>query len=168
MTRVFNLFLRMWILRANPLELPVSRVLTHTLAGLYIIVSLATMLEQMGFSRALAAAMIDIALLVAPVMALLAISGFPERGYQTLSAILGASIVLVIALLLLGAFVSSPHSRQSAELVVLAWYVLIFGHVLRQAVSLPVLLGATFAFLYVMVSDEVIRALFINGVGATG
>lgn len=168
MTQVFNLFLKMWILRANPLDLPVSRALTHTLVGLYIMVSLAPMLGQIGFPRAFAAATIDVTLLVAPVVALLAISGFPERGYQTLSAILGVSIALVIALLLLGAFVNSPHSRQFAELVVLAWYVLIFGHVLRQAVSLPVLLGAAFAFIYVMVSDEVIQALFIHGTGTAG
>jgi hypothetical protein len=136
--------------------------------ALYVLVSIASMSGQLGVPRALVAAIIDTTLLIAPVIALLAISGFPERSYQTVSAILGASIVLLIALLLLGAFVSSVHSLQVTQLLALAWYVLIFGHVLRQAVSLPVLLGATFAFIYVMVSDGLIRALFLSGTGTVG
>ncbi|MDX5151680.1 MAG: hypothetical protein R3188_04315, partial [Acidiferrobacterales bacterium] len=92
----------------------------------------------------------------------------PERSYQTVSAILGASIVLVLALVILGAVISTQHSLQVSQLLALAWYVLIFGHVLRQAVSLPVLLGATFAFIYVMVSDGLIRALFLSGTGTVG
>jgi len=168
MNQLLHLFFRMWVLRANPQDLPASRTLTHALAALYIIVSIATMFGQLGVFRALAAAIIDTTLLVAPVIALLAISGFPERSYQTVSAILGASIALVIALLLLAAFVSSVHSLQVTQLLVLAWYVLIFGHVLRQAVSLPVLLGATFAFIYVMVSDGLIRALFMSSTGTVG
>jgi hypothetical protein len=168
MNQLLNLFLRMWVLRANPQDLPASRTLTHALVALYLIVSIVSMFGQLGVPRALAAAIIDTTLLVAPVIALLVISGFPERGDQTVSAILGASIVLVLALLFLGALVSSQHSLQVIQLLVLAWYVLIFGHVLRQAVSLPVLLGATFAFIYVMVSDGLIRALFLSGTGAVG
>ena len=168
MNQLLNLFLRMWVLRANPQDLPASRALTHALAVLYIFVSIASMLGQFGISRALAASIIDTTLLIAPVIALLAISGFPERSYQTLSAILGASIALVLALLMLSVLVSSLQSLQAMQLLLLAWYVLIFGHVLRQAVSLPVLLGAIFAFVYVMVSDGLIRALFMSGTGAVG
>lgn len=168
MNQLLNLFFRIWVLRANPQDLPASRTLTHALVALYVLVSIASMSGQLGVPRALVAAIIDTTLLIAPVIALLAISGFPERSYQTVSAILGASIVLLIALLLLGAFVSSVHSLQVTQLLALAWYVLIFGHVLRQAVSLPVLLGATFAFIYVMVSDGLIRALFLSGTGTVG
>jgi hypothetical protein len=168
MNHLLNLFLRMWVLRANPQDLPASRTLTHALVALYVIVSIVSMFGQLGVPRALAAAIIDTTLLIAPVIALLAISGFPERSYQTVSAILGASIVLVLALVILGAVISTQHSLQVSQLLALAWYVLIFGHVLRQAVSLPVLLGATFAFIYVMVSDGLIRALFLSGTGTVG
>jgi len=168
MNQLLNLFLRMWVLRANPQDLPASRVLTRALAVLYIFVSIASMIGQFGISRAFAAAIIDTTLLVAPVIALLAISGFPERSYQTLSAILGASIALVLALLLLSVLVSSQQPLQATQLLLLAWYVLVFGHVLRQAVSLPILLGAIFAFVYVMVSDGLIRALFMSGAGVVG
>jgi hypothetical protein len=168
MNHLLNLFLRMWVLRANPQDLPASRTLTHALVALYVIVSIVSMFGQLGVPRALAAAIIDTTLLIAPVIALLAISGFPERSYQTVSAILGASTVLVLALVILGAVISTQHSLQVSQLLALAWYVLIFGHVLRQAVSLPVLLGATFAFIYVMVSDGLIRALFLSGTGTVG
>ncbi|MGW8248107.1 MAG: hypothetical protein ACWGOV_08340 [Acidiferrobacterales bacterium] len=168
MNHLLNLFLRMWVLRANPQDLPASRTLAYALVALYVFVSIASMFGQLGIPRALAAAVIDTTLLIAPVVALLAISGFPERSYQTVSAILGASIALVVALVFLGAFISSQHSLQVIQLLALAWYVLIFGHVLRQAVALPVLLGATFAFIYVMVSDGLIRALFLSGTGAVG
>jgi hypothetical protein len=167
-TKLLNSFFRLWVLRANPQDLPASRTLTQVLAALYVVVSLGSMSGQIGFPHAFVAALIDATLLVVPVIALLAISGVPERGYQTLSAIIGTSIVLVIALLVLGVFLNSQHALQTTALLVLAWYVLIFGHVLRQAVSLPVLLGATFAFLYVMVSDGVIRALFMSGTGTAG
>ena len=168
MSQLLNLFMRMWVLRANPQDLPVSRFLTQALALTYIVVSVLSLSGQFGFLRAVVASIIDATLLLAPVIALLAISGFPERSDQTLSAILGASILLVLMLLLSSALVSSRHSLQVAQLLLLAWYVLIFGHVLRQAVSLPVLLGAIFAFVYVMVSDGLIRALFMTSAGATG
>lgn len=168
MNQLLNLFFRIWVLRANPQDLPASKMLTQALVIMYIVASLGSMTGQIGFPHAFVAAIIDTTLLIVPVIALLAISGVPERGYQTLSAILATSIVLVLALLILGTVLNSPHALQTTALLVLAWYVLIFGHVLRQAVSLPVLLGATFAFLYVMVSDGVIRALFMSGTGTVG
>jgi len=168
MTQLPTLFLRMWVLRAKPQDLPASKILTHMLLATFVLVSLASMFREFGLVRALVASLIDTALLVAPVVAMLAISGNSARGYQTVSAILGTSTLLVVTLVFLGMFISSPGSLDATELLVLVWYLLIFGHVLRQAVHLPVVLGATFAFIYVMVSNGLIRALFVGVTGLTG
>jgi len=160
MSSVLSQFIRMWVLRAKPQDLPASKLLTHVLLVSFAGVSIASMFNEFGLERALFASLIDIALLLAPVLALIAISGNQAIGYQAVSAILAASIALVVFLVLSGVLISSPRSLDSTRLLVLIWYLLIFGHVLRQAVRLPVVLGATFAFIYVMVSNGLINALF--------
>jgi len=166
--QLLYLFLRMWVLRANPQDLPSSRILTFGTATLYLFISFASMIQQLGLPSALAASTIDIALLATTVYTLLAIAHVPERGYQTLSAVFGASFVLALATLLLVALFGSAPLLNPLILLLLAWYLLMFGHILRQATATPVLLGATIAFVYVMLSAGIIHALFLNGAGSNG
>lgn len=168
MNQLLYLFMRMWVLRANPQDLPPSRILTFGMATLYMLISFASMFRQLGLPSALAASTIDIALLATTVYALLAIAHVPERGYQTLSAVFGASFILVLATLLLVALLGSAQLRNSMILLLLAWYLLMFGHILRQAIAMPVLLGAVIAFVYLMLSAGIIQALFLHGAGSKG
>jgi len=86
-----KLFMRMWILRANPQDLPASQVLTYGLAFVYVVISTLSVISRISLPAAFAASMLDLGLLVLTVHALLAIAKVPERGMQTLSAIFGAS-----------------------------------------------------------------------------
>jgi len=163
-----KLFMRMWILRANPQDLPASQVLTYGLAFVYVVISTLSVISRISLPAAFAASMLDLGLLVLTVHALLAIAKVPERGMQTLSAIFGASIVLVIVSTAMMAIADTPSVRGTMLLMLLAWYLLIFGHVLRQAISMPVLLGALIGLLYLMLSAALTSTLFFPGPGEGG
>lgn len=154
MNTLLGLYLRMWLLRANPQDLPVSRTLTYLLGTLYLV--LATVLAAIGHELlpSLTSSLVDIVVLVAIVHTALMLANVPERNDQTLSAMLGATLALMVVSTLLGILPESPM-RLNLLWGVLGWYLVIFGHVLRQAVNLPVLLGAMIGFLYVMVTAGV-------------
>lgn len=168
MSTLLNLYLRMWVLRANPQDLPVSRTLTYSLAAFYVFVSILSVLSQISVTGALAASMVDLGLLVVTVHALLVIAKVPERGLQTLSAVFGTSILLVIVSSMFMALFDAASLRGSMLLMLLAWYLLIFGHILRQAIAMPVLLGALIGLLYLMVSAGLTSTLFFPKAGEVG
>lgn len=155
MNVMLNLFLRMWVLRANPQDLPASRALTYGLAVIYMLSSLFSVLAEASLARAFAASAVDLALLVAVVHTLLLMAKVPERGYQTFSAVFGTSIILVIVSTVFMYALGSTEIRATMLLLLLAWYLLIVGHILRQAISVPVLLGALITLMYLMVSAGV-------------
>ena len=155
MTALLNLFMRMWLLRANPQDLPASKTLTYSLATVYLFSSLVSVLSEVNMARALAASVLDLILLIAVVHTLLIMAKVPERGYQTFSAVFATSIVLVVASTAFMHSLGSTELRATMLLLLLAWYLLIVGHILRQAISVPVLLGALIALVYLMVSAGV-------------
>jgi len=168
MNILLNLFTRLWVLRANPQDLPASQVLVYGLAFVYVIVSTLSVVSRIGIPAAFAASMLDLGLLVATVHVLLAIAKVPERGLQTLSAIFGTSILLVLMSMAMMAMIGTPSLRGTMLLLLLAWYLLIFGHVLRQAISMPVLFGALIGLLYLMVSAALTSTLFFPSPGEGG
>lgn len=160
MSSILNLFFRLWVLRANPQDLPSSKMLTQILVAIFLFASLLSYLFEINVLKAFAASVVDLVLLLATVHTLLLIAKVPERGYQSASAVLATSIVLVVVSTLIMLIVGSNEIRSSLLLVLLAWYLLIFGHILRQAIALPILLGALIALLYMMVSAGAISYLF--------
>lgn len=168
MTSLLNVYFRMWALQANPQDLPVSRSLTTILASIYVLVSMISVLTRIGPFSAFAAAMVDLGLLVGTVHLLLLIARVPERGMQTLSAVFGASILLVILTSAMVILVDVQGARASLLLMLLAWYLLIFGHIMRQAIQMPVLFGALIGLLYLMLSAGLTSILFFPSSGSDG
>lgn len=168
MTSLLNLYFRMWVLQANPQDLPASRALTYVLAATYVLVSMISVLTRIGPFGAFAAAMVDLGLLVGTVHLLLLIARVPERGMQTLSAVFGASILLVIMTTAMVFLVDAQSMRASLLLMLLAWYLLIFGHIMRQAIQMPVLFGALIGLLYLMLSAGLTSILFFPNSGSAG
>jgi hypothetical protein len=167
MSALFNLFGRLWLLRANPQDLPASRVLTRILIGLYFISSILSVIIQIRLLPAIGASVVDLILLLTLVYGLLLVAKVPERVYQTLTAILSTSILLAIGSTLVTLF-GAAEIRSSLLLLLLAWYMVVFGHVLRQAVDMPVLLGALIALLYLMASAGLTSYLFFPSQAASG
>jgi len=159
MSALLNLFARLWSLRANPQDLPVSKTLTQMLIGLYFIASIFSVIIQIRLLPAIGASAVDLALLLSLIYGLLLVAKVPERLYQTLSAILSSSILLAIGSTLVTLF-SGAEIRSTLLLLMLAWYMVVFGHVLRQAIDMPILLGALIALLYLMTSAGLTSFLF--------
>lgn len=159
MNSLISLFGRLWLLRANPQDLPVSKALTQILIGLYFISSIFSVVIQIKLLPAIGASLVDLILLLTMVYGLLLVARVPERLFQTLTAILSSSILLAIGSTLVTLF-AGAEIRSTLLLLMLAWYMVVFGHVLRQAIDMPVLLGALIALLYLMASAGLTSYLF--------
>lgn len=178
------MFLRMFfnicVLRAKPQDIPASIALLGISLFAYFSVNMVMLFDGVSLPRALLVAIVDTLLLAALVHSALLLRRHGERVPQTLSALAGCGALLSmvawvatsLALRVVAPEVAEPDAATLAALspaqvqfIVLvwlpcvAWFVLVFGHILRHSLDVPMLGGVVFAILYVIVSTTVSRAL---------
>ncbi len=147
-------FTSLLLLRLGPRDMPASvpllglllmtNLLVHTLLGLEVFP---------GVWHALAAELIDLGLGAALLFAALQVRGHPERWQQTYIALLGMGAVFGVAALgyrLLALLPGLAPLVVLFDLIELFWSLLVMGHILRQALAIPMLLGILIAVAYTM------------------
>lgn len=151
-------FLRICLLRANPQDLPASNGL---LASALLAHALADALSLWGMVEpraALRAAVIDTVLLAALAHTALLLRNLGERARQTLAALAGCGALLTLlshaAVTLAQPLVAPPVTA----LPFIAWFVLVYGHILRHALSIGFSLAAGFGLAYLLISVLVTSA----------
>lgn len=155
---MFAIFLRICLLRANPQDLPASNallalaLLAHAAAD---VLSLRGMVESRA---ALQAAVIDTVLLVALAHTALLLRNHADRARQTLTALAGCGALLTVlshaAVTLAQPVVAPPVTA----LPFIVWFVLVYGHILRHALSTGFALAAGLGLAYLFVSVLVTSA----------
>jgi hypothetical protein len=154
-------FMSICLLRANPQDLPVSNPLMLAALLAYGLADIVGVLDVLSVDNAVLAAAVDTLLLIAATHLALRWRKLENRLLQTLSALAGCG-----ALLSFFAWAAAGLSREwFAPLWVwapfLVWYTLVFGHVLRHALSLSLAAGVALSLLYVILSMGV-TGLFVN------
>ncbi len=164
---LLRLFAAICLLRAAPQELPASRVLLGFTLLSYLLFSWLLAVPDYGQVRAFQVALLDTALLIVFVQALLYLLARGARILQTLTAMAGSGSLLgLLALpLVLWGQPSQADGQVSglllyAWLLLLVWNVLVAGHILRHALSTSLGIGAGVALLYALVSMQLFAALF--------
>jgi hypothetical protein len=153
--------------RAAPQDLPASGFLLALSVGCYALVSMLVSLGSSGLTGAVQLALLDLGLLAVFVLSLLYLQDKTARINQTLSALAGTGSLLGVFALPLVWWVQAE--QQSAQppvlltlfwLMLLVWNLLVMAHIIRHALSssFPVGLGAS--LLYVLLSMQVIGAVF--------
>jgi hypothetical protein len=159
MLALVSVFWDIVLLRRGPREVPASGALLIALAVLYFAASIAT--ARLGFGPALAVvrALIDIGTLLGAFSALLALRGCVHRVLQTLTALLGSGLVLyTAAILLLAALHAAAAAPGFAPLLKLAvllvdlWGVVVVGHIVRDALDVPLLTGLAVSLSYAVLT----------------
>lgn len=146
--------------RAAPQDLPVSNSLLVSALIAYGLADVIGVLDNLSMDSAVLAAAVDILLLVAATNLLLHWRNLENRFVQTLSALAGCGALLslvawTIAEVSRGWF---PPAWMWAPFLV--WYTLVFGHVLRHALSMSLAAGVGVSLLYLILSMG-ITGLFI-------
>lgn len=152
------------LLRAGPQDLPGSaQFLAFALIGYFLVDIL---ILQLGFApaAAVAASLLDMLLMAAFVQILLRIIAKPERFRQTLAALAGTGQLLGLLawpLIKSMAVADDPASGLAVlRLLLLAWSLLVTGHIVRHAMSTTLATGIGVGVLYNLVSIIIVSAVF--------
>lgn len=155
------------LLRIGPQQLPRASLLAGIAVAAYILVDLATALAGLPPLRALFASLLDTLLAAAFIQLALQLTHKPERFVQTLTATLLAwSLLGVLVLpLLFGTSGVEQGSSQSLLLfaglaLYLVWSLVVFGHILRHALALPLYGGIGLSIVYFVLSQIVMGIVF--------
>ncbi len=166
MLALIRVFWDIVLLRRGPRDLPASLSLLAGLALLDLGTSLYFLHDTNGTARSLVLGLLDLALVFAVFSTLLAVRDRRHRFVQTLSALLGAGVVLAVVQLVLVRFAAGLLDKETATAVVgalaigfLLWGVLVVGHILRSALDVSLAMGLTLALTFMLAETLIFRVL---------
>lgn len=151
-------------LHAGPQDLPADNGTLIFWVGIALIAGMVIGIPLYGFGQALALNVMDLVVLYAFVAILLSMQGVSDRWRQTFTAMAGTGAVLGLLMAFLMVLAGGPDPAREPEevatgvvfgmLVLLAWLLLVFGHILQQALGLGSrLVGMLTALGYIVVSS---------------
>ena len=154
------------LLRAAPQDLPISRAGMLVALIVYAAVGVLGVLDVLTLENAVVATAVDTLLLAAATHLVLQWRRLENRVSQTLTALAGCGALL--SLLAWGAAGLAREAFQPEWVwaAFLVWYTLVFGHILRHALSITLAAGVAASLLYLIFSIGV-TGLFMNPVTAT-
>ena len=163
-------FVYICLLRVRPQDLPSSSLLLALVLLAHTFVGVIVSAVNLRFAQALAAGVIDTALLCGLTIALLMLHKLRERTVQTLTALAGAGSVIgflawPVNLWLHDAHVANEPSPVLVALLLamLGWSLAVSGHVLRHALSAPYYLGLLVSVAFYWISVQVLNRLLPIG-----
>lgn len=169
MLQLIKLIWDICVLRAPPQRLPRSVFLEGSTLFVYATVGSAVLWVERPLGNAIAGALFDAFLLVTLTQVALWVRDLPERRTQTVTALAGTGTV--ISLIALPLFLTAQGASGLAAtvetvvwLALSIWNVVIMGHILRHALSVPFPASIGVALVYVYISFKVINILFIQTV----
>ena len=163
-------FVQICLLRMKPQDLPSSGTLLALVLTAHTVMGVAVAGVNLRFGQALAAGVIDTALMCGLTAGLLMLRTLRERTVQTLTALAGAGAVI--------GFVAYPvsiwlhHAHQANEpapapgvllLGVLGWSLAVSAHIFRHALSAPFYIGLLISVAFYWISVRILSGLFPLG-----
>ncbi len=165
--KLIHLFLEVLLLRKGPQDLPTAPFLLYLTLGLHALSGVALAFAYQPPFAALALGITDTALLALLTGSLLYLQRRQARLVQTLTALAGTGFVLALAALAPTWWLAHAHEAGSeaglpafALLGLVLWSLVVTGHVLRHALSAPLIVGVLIAIVFYWVALNVQDALF--------
>ncbi len=157
-------FVDLCLLNAGPQDLPASELLVAFTLILYFLVSTILALPIYGLSGSLFQAVLDVGFLTAYTRVVLQLTMHLERYAQTLSALAGGGVVFgVLSLPLVYSIYKSSLGAANADaltllayLLVLAWLLVVYGHIFRHALSSGLFIGMLVGLGYILLTSVII------------
>ncbi len=167
MPTLLAMFVDLARLRGHPGSLPASATLTVLLALLYAAASALQSLLAYGGEHLLGRTLVDLGFTLALVWLLLAVARRAHRYGQTVSAVLGTSVLLTPVMLLLlslrGAAEAAPWVALllwAGSVALIVWYTLIVAHILRAALETGFVTSLALAFTYLVAGTALVTGLY--------
>lgn len=164
MLALISFFIQLALLRRGPQDLPASSALLVLLAGLSLLVGIASGAQLFGgVQAALGANLIDLLLSMLLLFILLQLRGHKARWLQTVSAFLGLGIlagVIMLSVQALAGVLGILKFAMLFDLVVAIWLHVALGGVLRHALEIPLLAGVIIVLSYTVLAFNLIARVF--------
>lgn len=166
MLALLKTFWDMAVFRVAPQDLPASAFLLRLTVVFYLLVGLSTALLPLPVGSVVIIAVLDTIVLGVVVAGGLTLRGMPERVTQALTAVYGTLGLIGLLMLPITAWLLS--AEEGSETVLMAaiafwalylWSIAAFGHILRHAFSIPLLLAVMLSWGYFVVWQALAPAL---------
>ncbi|MDH3514688.1 MAG: hypothetical protein OEM83_07460 [Gammaproteobacteria bacterium] len=163
---LMKMLLGLCLLRTAPQDLPTSRALMAVVLVAYGAADVITVLDILTLENALVVAAVDTLLLVAATQLVLQWRRFENRATQTLTALAGSGALLSMLAWAGAGLVRGVLAPEWIWAIFLVWYTLVFGHVLRHALSVSYAAGVGASLVYLILSMSV-TGLFMYPIPST-
>lgn len=162
MYELILLFFQMTLFKKGPQDVPASAFVLRLLLPVYVAVNYLILLMNGASSTALLQIAVDFALIVGFSWPLLYVSGKTARFPQTLAAMIGSDVVIsFFALPAIGTLNTNANDLAYFFMLALVlWHWLVSGHIFRHALDRSLFFGLGIALLYIMLSSQIMAALF--------
>jgi len=162
MYELILLFFRIAIFKSGPQDVPASPMVLRLILPVYVAVNYLVLMLNGSTSTALLQIGADFAMMLGFVWPLLYFSGKPARFRQTFAAMIGTDSVISFVAIPAIASLGNQASPLAyfAMLALMVWHWAVSGHILRNALDRSWFFGLGLALLYIMLSSQVMMALF--------
>jgi hypothetical protein len=166
---LIHFFLELCLLRKGPQDLPGSTALVQALALVYLAVgAIVGVASGQGLWAALAQTLVDLGLLLGLLFLGLQWAGRSARFLQAGAALLGSGALLSLLVLVPLGMAPSGEDTELRGLgallfmALLAWSILVTGHILRHTLEVTLVQGALIAVAYNLLAYTLLGALFMG------
>ena len=154
----------------KPQDLPSSGTLLALVLVAHTLVGVAVAGVDLRFGPALAAGVIDTALMCGLTTGLLILRTLRERTVQTLTALAGAGSIIGLLAYPVSLWLHDAHQANEQLpaiglllLAVLGWSLAVSAHILRHALSAPYYIGLLISVAFYWISVRILSNLFPLG-----
>ena len=162
MYEFLKLFFDICLFKKGPQDIPASNVLLRLLIPFYASVSFLLLILNSDGLNAAMQVLVEIMLILGSTWIILFIARKPARFQQTASALMATdALISFFALPAMATLVGQGAGLAFLAIIMLMiWHWAISGHIFSNALEKPFTFGLGVAFLYILVSYQVMALLF--------
>lgn len=162
MYEFLKLFFDICLFKKGPQDIPASNVLLRLLIPFYASVSFLLLILNSNGLNAAMQVLVEIMLILGSTWIILFIARKPARYQQTASALMATdALISFFALPAMATLVGQGAGLAFLAIIMLMiWHWAISGHIFSNALEKPFTFGLGVAFLYILVSYQVMALLF--------
>lgn len=162
MYELSKLFFDIAIFNKGPQDIPASKWLLQLLVPVYMLINILILLMNTDMFTALMQSCVEVILVLGMAQLTLYLSGKLARFQQTACALLGTDAL--ISLLAIPALASLVGRGSAIALLIvilmMLWHWVVTAYILMNALERPLIFALGVAFLYILISYQVIGFLF--------